>query len=243
MWTPPPPDLVVSQDVIHVWRVSLDAHSVVVQRYRDSLSVDEVERADRFYFERDRTRFTLARGVLRVLLGHYLRLEPAHLRFRYNPYGKPELDMNQDPVPLRFNVSHSAGLALYAVVLGREVGVDIEEVRVGVAFTQIAARTFSPMESTAFRTLPARMQPTAFFNCWTRKEAYIKARGLGLSLPLDEFDVSLVPGEPAMLLRTPGEPEAVRKWSLQALAPGPGFVGAVAAEGHDWQIACWRFRA
>ena len=82
---------------------------------------------------------------------------------------------------------------------------------------------------------------TGFFNCWTRKEAYIKARGMGLALPLDRFDVSLVPGEPAVLLSTPGEPEAARNWSLRELAPGPGYVGAVAAAGFDWSISCWQF--
>ena len=243
MWTAPPPDLTLSAGVVHIWRASLDVPLDVLQQYRATLSVDEVERADRFYFERDRTHFTIARGVLRAILGRVLRLEPARLRFRLNRYGKPELDIIRDAISLRFNVSHSGGLALYAVALDREVGVDVEELRAGVAFAQIAANTFSPMEYAAFRTLPPHLMMDAFFNCWTRKEAYIKARGMGLSLSLDRFDVSLVPGSPAALLRTADEPEAVRMWSLRDLTPGPGFVGAVAAEGHDWKLACWQFKS
>src|SRR3712207_5217786 len=111
--------------MVHVWRAGLDASPVALQQYRATLAPEERERADRFYFERDRTRFTVARGVLRAILGRYLRLEPARLRFRYQPYGKPELDISERPLPLRFNVSHSAGLALYAVAPDREVGVDV----------------------------------------------------------------------------------------------------------------------
>lgn len=239
----PPPDLGLAGDVVHVWRASLDAPPVVERQYRDTLAADEVERAGRFYFEHDRRRFTVARGILRSILSHYIRVRPEELRFRYSRYGKPALDVTHGAVPLRFNVSHSAGLALYAIALEREVGVDVEEVRSNVPFAQIAAGTFSPAENVAFCMLPAHMQPLGFFNCWTRKEAYIKARGMGLSLPLDQFDVSLTPGEPALLLRTAGEPEAVHRWSLQELIPGPGFVGAVAAEGHGWQIACWQVEA
>ena len=229
--------------MVHAWRASLEAPPDVLQQYRDTLIGNEVTRADRFCFERDCTRFTVAPGVLRAILGRYLHRDPACLRFRYNRFGKPEIDIAQGAVSLCFNMSHSADLALYAVALGREVGVDVEEVRDGVEYAPIAAYAFSPNENEALRMLTPHQRTAGFFNCWTRKEAYIKARGMGLSLPLNQFDVSLVPGEPAALLRTIGEPEAVRNWSLQELALGPDFIGAVAAGGHDLEDRLLAIRA
>jgi 4'-phosphopantetheinyl transferase len=119
------------------------------------------------------------------------------------------------------------------------VGVDVERIRPKVAQEKIAERFFSPREVTLLRALPAPLQATAFFACWTRKEAYIKATGEGLTLPLDQFDVSLVPGEPAALLRTAWDPQEAARWALQDLAPAPGYRAAVAVAGHDWRLTCW----
>ena len=161
------------------------------------LSADEHARAERFYFQKDRERFMVARGLLRTVLGRYLNQEPSQLRFCYSPYGKPALATGSGRNTLRFNVSHSHGLALYAITCGRELGVDVELIRPELPDEEIAERFFSFQEVSGLRALPPNMRLEAFFNCWTLKEAYIKARGEGLSLPLDQFDVALVPGEAA----------------------------------------------
>jgi 4'-phosphopantetheinyl transferase len=142
---------------------------------------------------------------------------------------------------LRFNLAHCQGLALYAIAWGREVGVDLEYIRENLADQRIAERFFSPAEVETLRSLPEGVQREAFFHCWTRKEAFVKARGEGLSFPLDQFDVSLAPGEPAALLRTLGDPEEAARWSLRELFPGPGFVAAVAAAGHSWRLSAWQW--
>jgi len=163
------------------------------------------------------------------------------LRFSYSPYGKPSLAEEFNVGALCFNLSHADGLALYAVTCGRQLGVDIERVRADLVDAQVAEQFFSPQEVAALRALSGNIQPQAFFNCWTRKEAYIKARGEGLSLPLDQFDVSLAPGEPAALLRTGGEPREVTRWSLKELSPGGDYVAALAVEGHGWRLRCWQW--
>ena len=165
--------------------------------------------------------------------------DPQYLRFTYGPRGKPALATDMGAVSLRFNVSHSHGLALYAMTRGRELGVDVERIRPEIVQEQVAERFFSPREVTTLRALPVPLQATAFFACWTRKEAYIKATGEGLALPLDQFDVSLAPGEPAALLRTAWDPQEAPRWTMQDLDPAPGYRAAVAVAGHDWRLTCW----
>jgi 4'-phosphopantetheinyl transferase len=144
---------------------------------------------------------------------------------------------------LSFNLTHSHQLALYAVTRRREIGVDLEYVRADFADEQIAERFFSPREVAALRTVPENLLKEAFFHCWTRKEAYVKAKGEGLSIPLDQFDVSLAPGEPALLLSTRDDPQEADRWSLQALFPGSGYVAALAVEGRTWRLKCWQWLA
>jgi 4'-phosphopantetheinyl transferase len=242
LWRPPPPELTLSNAEVHVWRVALDPAKSCVECLQRTLSADELARAARFHFPRDRRRFIVARGVLRDILGWYRGVQPSALGFRYSAYGKPELADDADEDGLRFNVSHSHEMALFAVTRGREVGVDIEYLGREIAGEEIAERFFSAHERASLRALPAAMKHQAFFNCWTRKEAYIKAHGEGLSLPLDQFDVSLVPGEPAALLATHSDPQEVLRWSLRALTPGLDYVAALAVEGQGWQLSCWQWR-
>ena len=241
LWLPPPADLTVSSNEVHVWRASLDLPVSCVQSLQHTLAADELSRAERFYFQKDRQHFIVTRGLLRAILSRYLDIEPGQLRFCYSPYGKPALATTPGQETPSFNVSHSHGLALYAVTRGREIGIDLERVRADLDCEQIAARFFSPRENAVLRALPAKLKPEAFFNCWTRKEAYIKARGGGLSFPLDQFDVSLAPGEPTTLLNTRGDPQEATRWSLRTLTPGPGYVAALAVEGHGWRLACWQW--
>jgi 4'-phosphopantetheinyl transferase len=242
LWRPPPAELRLANAEVHVWRAALDPATSCVEHLQRTLSADESHRAARFHFPMDRRRFIVARGVLRDILGRYRGVQPSALGFRYSAYGKPALVDDADAEGLRFNVSHSHEMALFAVTRGREVGVDIEYLRREIACEEIAEHFFSARERASLRALPAAMKPQAFFNCWTRKEAYIKAHGEGLSLPLDQFDVSLGPGEPVALLATRSDPREVLRWSLQALTPGPGYVAALAVEGQGCQLSCWQWR-
>lgn len=218
-----PPD----RDEIHLWWVALDRTVADEARLRALLTEDERARAAAYARAVDRRRFLVARAVLRRLLGRYLDAPPAAVPLAYGPRGKPHVTGRAD---LRFNVSHSAGLALIGVARGREIGVDVERVRDDVDIEAFAARSFSPRELAALRALEAPARRRAFFDCWTRKEAYIKARGDGLAIPLDAFDVSVAPGERATLLEVRADPLEAHRWSLIAPVAPAGFAAAVAVE-------------
>ncbi|MFQ5610895.1 MAG: 4'-phosphopantetheinyl transferase family protein [Anaerolineae bacterium] len=223
---------------VHVWWADLDAN---VSRYaglRHILAADERARADRYRFQQDRQRYTVGRGLLRTILGGYLGMEPGYLRFRYSPFGKPALVPAPGGDTLNFNVSHADGLALFAITRHRQIGVDVERIRTDFVCEPVAEHFFSARERAALRAVPPEMKYMAFFACWTRKEAYVKARGEGLSLPLDQFDVSLIPGEPAITLNASGAPEEASRWLLHELRPAPGYIAALAAEGRDWRLHC-----
>ncbi len=242
-WLPPPASPVLSSEDVHVWQATLNQPADIVDRLAATLSNDERQRAERFHFERDRRRFTAGRGILRVILGRYLNLEPDRLRFSYGAQGKPYLAQPAGNPPLSFNLTHSHELALYAFTLGREVGIDVEYIKPLPDLEQIAGRFFSAQEQAQLLALPPAQKAAGFFNCWTRKEAYIKALGQGLSIPLDAFDVSLIPGQPAALLKVKTDPRESRRWTLKALTPAPGYIAAVAAQGQHWQLRCWQWPA
>lgn len=185
--------------------------------------------------------FVVARGVLRMLIGRYLVQPPQDIVFTYSKYGKPALPLLQDGSNLQFNVSHSGGLALLAFCWDAAVGIDVERKRPLPHSEQIAERFFSEQENQIFKSLPAEQRSPAFFNGWTRKEAYIKAIGEGLSCPLDAFDVTLAPGEPARLLRIHGRKQAASAWSLHAFTPRPDYTAALAVTGRDWQLSFWQW--
>ena len=241
IWSLPPDKQTLDPDEVHVWRAPLELTAEQLAQCWLTLAPDEQQRAGRFHFERDHHRFTAAHGVLRALLGRYLRLSPQELKFSTGPWGKPALRSESRPMPLHFNLSHSHQLALYAFTLNRETGVDVEFIRPDFASPGMARSFFSPREVAQLGSLPEAEQMQAFFNCWTRKEAYIKARGEGLSLPLDQFDVSLLPGEPARLLRMLSDERETLRWRMAALQPGPDYAGAVAVEGQDWRLSCWQW--
>lgn len=239
-WAAAPPALRLEAGDIHVWRAQLDLGAARLQGLFRSLSADERSRAERFRAPRDRDRYIAGRGLLRAVLARYLWAHPAELHFRYGLHGKPALAREAGRSALRFNVSHSEGLALLAVTRGREVGVDVERLRPDIE-DGIARRFFSPGEVARLGALPAGQRQAAFFACWTRKEAFVKARGEGLGLGLDTFDVTLAPEEPAALLRLDGDAGAPGRWSLQHLDPGPGYVGALAVEGRGLRASCWQW--
>lgn len=222
---------------VHVWRANLNLAPTLVQQLQQLLSEDEIARMHRFYFEHHRNHYIVARGILRTLLGQYLHREPAQLRFRYNSYGKPELP----DTTLQFNVSHSHELALFAFSYNRELGVDVEFMKGDIDYDELAQHSFSPTEVSTLAALSGEAKRLGFFNCWTRKEAYIKARGIGLSLGLARFDVSLRPGEPAVLLQSREDTGAATRWRLEALDVGEGYAGALAVEAQDWQLRTWQW--
>ena len=242
-WSPPPAALSLKHDEVHVWRASLEQPATVIEQLRRTLTEDERARAARFHFEDDCAHFIVARGVLRAILGRYLRVPAQQLRFRYGAHGKPELAREFAEYELSFNVAHSHALALFAVARRRALGVDVEYLRADLAEQQIAERFFSAQEVATFCALSADQRLRAFFDCWTRKEAYIKARGEGLLFPLAAFDVSLRPDEPASLLCVRGDAQETARWSLRALDSAPGYAAALVVEGHDWQLATWQWRA
>lgn len=239
-WRLPGKTSLLGNDEVHVWRAELDHNPSQINSLLYTLAEDERARAERFYFQRDRERFIVARGMLRRILGFYLNRAAESVSFCYGRQGKPALAGESGENKIHFNMSHSHGLALYAVTRGRELGIDLEFMREDLEVEQLAERFFSQREIVTLRALPAGHRKHAFFLCWTRKEAYIKARGEGLSLPLDQFDVSLIPGEPAALLGTRPDSGEALGWSLAELSVAPGYVSAVAVEGHGWSLSCWR---
>ena len=239
-WRLPPPDLALSNEEVHIWRTSLEQPAGLVHQLSQLLSHDEQTRAARFHFERDRRRFIVGRGALRIMVSRYLSVDPDQLRFRYESHGKPYLSAEFNHCDLRFNLAHSNEVAVYAFTLGRELGIDVEHIRSLPDAEQIATRFFSAQENVALHTLPESQRLEAFFNCWTRKEAYIKAIGEGLSHPLDQFQVSLSPEEPARLLNVEGSLEEVTRWSMTSWVPAPGYVAALVVEGSGYHLECWQ---
>jgi len=233
-WSEPPEALSLAMGEVHVWRLALDQPDSVLNEFRATLEPHELERAGRFHFEKHRRHFVVGRGGLRYVLARYLDVKPREFRFSYGAYGKPSLVGEG----LRFNVSHSHGVALFAVAAEREIGVDVEHVRVDFATEDIARRFFSRVEVAAFNALPKDEQVAAFFRCWTRKEAYIKAIGRGMSEPLDAFDVTLAPGEEAALLRAEGQD--VSRWTMFDIEVGDEYAGALLAESPVSNIRLWQ---
>lgn len=234
-WQTPSTALELPPGHLHIWRVPQNVSDAVLARYWPILAADEQARANRFHFARDKNRYVVARAVLRLLIGRYLSQPPEQISFTYSEYGKPAIPGQR----LQFNVSHSGGLAMMAFCLDAEVGIDVEKKRPLTDGEQIAERFFSASEVAVFKSLSDAQRNEAFFNCWTRKEAYIKAIGEGLSCPLDVFDVTLAPGEPARLLRIRGSAAAAAAWSLFSLEPAEGFGAAVAIPGQNWQLSYW----
>ena len=231
--------LTITPHEVHVWRASLDWDSTAVLPFVETLAGDELARAERFHSAVHRNRYIAARGILRTLLSRYLGTPPGDLTFTQNVHGKPALAPGREALNLRFNLSHSQDLALFAFAVGREVGVDVEFVRSSANEDRLAERFFSPDEVAALRALPQDAQREGFFRCWTRKEAYIKARGAGLSMGLATFTVPLSAYAGTLLPIACDDDSQTGRWWLCPLEPGPGCAGAVAAEGSDWRLALW----
>lgn len=227
----------LTHDEVHIWRASQNVEPAALSRLHSLLDSAEKARAERFVFQRDRDRFIVARGILRELLAGYAGSQPTAIEFQYGPQGKPALRTgDSSPARICFNVSHSHGLMVCAFAVKRQLGIDIELIRSDFGGDEIAQRYFSGAEVAELNSLAPEARAEAFFLCWTRKEAYIKARGEGLQLPLGSFSVSLTPGSPEEL-----RAEDSTRWELRSFEPAAGYAGAVVVEGkgppvrlYDW---------
>jgi 4'-phosphopantetheinyl transferase len=229
-WVMPPSSLTLPPGELHLWRATLERPAAERARLWTWLSVEERERAERFRLENGRFHYIVARGLLRERLGSYLGVSPDSLRFVYGAQGKPSL---ADYAHFSFSIAHGQGRLLLGFCQGADLGVDIEQIRLPERANQLAQRFFAPAEYAAFAATPAEQQGEAFFNCWTRKEAYIKATGLGLAHPLREFAVSV--GETAVFHTIRGSAELAAGWSLFSFTPYPGYRGAAAVAGRGWE--------
>jgi 4'-phosphopantetheinyl transferase len=227
--------LQLASDEVHGWCVSLDVPPETCGGLYATLSSDERDRSARLRFEPDRRRFIVAHGVLRELLGRYLRTDPGLIRFVYGASGKPELSPECGR-RVKFNLSHSGGLALIAVAADVDVGIDLEYVRAQSDSTEIARHFFSVAEADHLNKLPSRFHAPAFFTCWTKKEAYVKACGEGLAMPLTNFSVPLTADPAPVSVEFHG-----RRWSLYSLQPAPGYVGALVIEGSGRRLREWHW--
>lgn len=227
-WEALPKNLSLQREEIHVYKTDLKCSVSKAECFYLTLSDDERKRADQYKFENDRIHFISARAILREIIGRYLALKPSEILFSYNSYGKPYLIHKI----LNFNLSHASYLAVYIFANSKQVGIDIEKIRPFPGFMNIAKRFFSEQENIDLHSIPGDQQLEAFFKCWTRKEAFIKAIGNGLSFPLNQFDVTLLPNEPARVRNINGKNESVDLWSMSSINPTPDHVGAFLFENN-----------
>jgi 4'-phosphopantetheinyl transferase len=231
--------LPLPEDEVQLWRVDLEAIGGDESRWQQVLSSDELARASRFHFSRDRQRFVASRALLRSILASYLATDPGSLSFSYSKKEKPSLGPAHADSGVTFNVSHSGGIGLFAFARRREIGVDVEQVRRDPDLEAIARRFFSTHEQNQLAALSTEEKVDAFFRCWTRKEAYIKATGDGLSLPLNQFDVSLGATETNALLATRPDGSEAGRWLLREVPGGAGYTAALCVRGRDWRLNDW----
>ncbi|HXG18493.1 MAG TPA: 4'-phosphopantetheinyl transferase superfamily protein [Methylomirabilota bacterium] len=237
-WEPSPAICTLCVAEVHVWRVALTLPDAQLAALHNTLSTDERVHAAQFRFPRDRRRFIARRGALRVIVSRYVEEPPNALSFYPDPAGKPTLITPAHASWLHFSTSHSHELALIAVALGQELGVDLERIIPEIEVDEIAAHFFSPQECSALQRLSGEQKIKAFFHCWTRKEAVLKAQGLGLTIPLQELTVSVSPKEPRVL----HYPQAVTtRWVLYEPEPGDGYVGALAVAEPLQQVRYWEW--
>ena len=224
IWKSAPASLLLQAGQIHIWQASLTVAPNLLPFYAAPLSIDEQQRAARFHFQKDTNQFIVGRGILRKLISRYSHIAPKDIVFQYNAHGKPSIT---SPSKLKFNISHSGGRALFAFTLGGDIGIDIEATDRKIDIGQIAQQFFAPGEREVILSMSPEEQLNAFFHCWTCKEAFIKAHGQGLSLPLDQFEVEVDRNRPAALKVVGWAPEIVNQWDMRAFTPQEGFTAAI----------------
>lgn len=240
-WKTTPAKLGLSEDHVDIWRTALDLPLRQIDAYFALLSADEVARARRFKLKRKQREYIISRGMLRRILGQVLKRDPAGLEFAYTEHDKPVLEITRRGLPVCFNVTHSHEQTLIALSLGHVLGIDIELVRPDVQFRQLAKRFFSAQEARELETYTEAGLPRAFFACWTRKEAFVKALGDGIAFGLNEFSVSVNPFDNAVALTTHWDPDEAGKWSLVNIPVGADYIAALAVAAQGYNIRYWLF--
>jgi len=238
---PPPSHLRLSANEVHIWIASLAQAKTKINNFAPILSNKETNRSKCFYFDSDRERYIVAHGILKIILGRYLDLKTGKLQFCFGKNGKPAISTNCRNQDIRFNLSYSESIALYALTLYHEIGIDVEMVRDIPEMEEIAKRCFSINEYSIYRSSPERKKKDVFYEYWTRKEAFCKATGDGLSLPLEKFDVFKVKSDPVKLLRAEGDTNGSSQWFIYDLNIGPGCKAAFAIEGQCCEFLCFQW--
>ena len=241
-WDPSPLWPSLQGEDVHVWLANLNQPDSVAGWLLSTLNKDERHQAGRFHFNRHRVHYIASHGILREILSRYLRIPPQAIRFRFGVKGKPSIDAENSDETVHFNMAHSGSYALYAISRRPKTGADIEKVREIIDRDQFVSRNFSMIEVDTYQNLPHKLQEEAFLNCWTRKEAYIKAIGDGLHKPLDQFSVSITPGEPARLVNIVGDPKSGSQWTLRGFNPVSGYVAAIAVKGVIRNLERWMWQ-
>lgn len=236
----PPRNLDVLNGDVHVFCATLDAAPPRLEQLAGTLSADERDRVSRFVFERDRTRFVVGRGILREILGWLLHVEPAQLAFAYGSYGKPRLAAPLNDRILHFNLAHSDGLVVYAISAHHEVGIDVERIRPVRGAEEIAARFFSTSENTELYSVPEKQRTGAFLNCWTRKEARLKAIGIGISELSNQSEALPLSSQSRSALLPGIDPPVLSRLCSFSLKPARHYTGAVSAECGRCP-RCWKW--
>jgi 4'-phosphopantetheinyl transferase len=240
-WPSPPSSLSIEPGSVHVWAWDYECSGNGLKQYVALLSAEECLRIQRFHFERDRTRFAVSHGVLRILLGQYVGQHPKSISFNQNEFGKPHLAPSATYSEIAFNLSHTSNVALLAIAAGLRVGVDVEEVR--PIEPGLVERYFSAQEQASLKALDGSGWLEGFYNCWTRKEAILKGEGSGLQVRLDAFDVSLNPSDQASVLGVRPDAGFTSSWNLIELQPAHGFIGALASNAAPAKVNCYRFES
>jgi 4'-phosphopantetheinyl transferase len=243
IWPSPPAVAPLDWESVHVWAMSLEVPGDYLNRLAKMLAAAERRRAESFHFDRDRNRFVVGRGLVRTVLGRYLRARPEAIWLEYGQNGKPLLAGRFARSGLQFNLAHCEDLALLAVARGRVVGVDLERIRAMKGAQEMAALFCSPRENAEFESLPPGERDAAFLRIWTRKEAWLKATGNGIGQSLEEVEVSFQAGEFPRFIRLPEETGTLAsRWNLQELTPEPGFIAALAMPGESAHLSCWKYK-
>lgn len=224
---------------VHIWRTALNQEPAIVRKLKEVLSDDELERASRFYFEKDKNQFIVGHGFLRRTLARYIDIDPVDLRFLYGPSGKPSL--TKDHGPIRFNMSHSENLAVVAVTLDREIGIDVEFIHEIVEIDELADHFFNSLETGVREWSSSEMKRDEFFRCWVDQEAYLKALGSGLANWSEQIQILRNQESSYGILPLANRSAELCHWFLWEHVPALGYVGAVVAEGPGWLPSCWEF--
>jgi 4'-phosphopantetheinyl transferase len=239
-WAKGVPDGIISSNEVHVWRFYQEEINSQIKTLQDILSPDELGRSQKFHFEKDRKRFIIFRAMLRRILSSYLGKNPQQIEFNYTSFGKPFLSIDSENDTISFNLSHSGGVALYAITRNQKIGIDVEQVRDHTDVMAIAKRFFSPGEIGDMEKANGKNHTELFFRYWTRKEAFVKALGKGVSFPMERLDVSLLNKFSSIIKVTAENNENVCLY-VQDLFAVDGYAAAIATEANDPEISCWHF--